>query len=79
MWFKDVAPTTELRKWYSHDPAKWEEFKSRYMAELKEQEALIMFMLMTLPSHKVTLLYGSHEPEKNNATVLKEFLEKMTS
>ncbi len=72
LWLKDIAPSNELRKWYSHDPRKWPEFKKRYSKELKDKKNQIKL----IPKSKnVTLLYGAKDEEHNNAVVLKEFLE----
>jgi uncharacterized protein YeaO (DUF488 family) len=78
MWCKELAPSSRLRKWYAQDPAKWQEFKARYMAELEEQGVLIIFMLMTLPSHTVTLVSAGAEKEMDDLVVLKEYLEKVS-
>lgn len=74
-WFKELAPTTELRKWYSHDPAKWKEFKKRYRAELKGKEAILEGLKAQARKGTVTLVFSSRETELNNAEALKEILE----
>jgi uncharacterized protein YeaO (DUF488 family) len=72
-WLKDVAPSTELRKWFGHDPKKWPEFRRRYFAELRSnRDALEPILKEKGP---VTLLYSSHDTEHNNAVALKDFLE----
>ncbi|HEX6546857.1 MAG TPA: DUF488 domain-containing protein [Bryobacteraceae bacterium] len=73
-WIKDAAPSTELRKWFSHDPAKWEEFRRRYFEELKERRAALQPILDASKNGPVTLIYSSHDTEHNNAVALKEFL-----
>lgn len=73
-WIKDAAPSTELRKWFSHDPAKWEEFRRRYFDELKERRAALQPILDAAQKGPVTLIYSSHDEEHNNAVALKEFL-----
>lgn len=73
-WLKELAPSTELRKWYSHDPAKWKEFKKRYRAELKGKEALLDALKAEALKGNVTLVFSSRETELNNAEALKEFL-----
>lgn len=78
LWLKDIAPSTELRKWFGHDPAKWNEFKKRYHAELKENSEAVSKMMDTLKNGKVTLVYGAKDEEHNDAVVLKEYLEKNT-
>ena len=74
-WLKDVAPSTELRKWFSHDPAKWGEFQRRYRAELEHQPQLWKPLLSAARNRTITLVFSSHDVEHNNAVVLKEFLE----
>ena len=73
-WIKDVAPSTELRKWFSHDPARWEEFRRRYFDELKEHRPALNPILDAAQTGPVTLIYSSHDTEHNNAVALKEFL-----
>jgi uncharacterized protein YeaO (DUF488 family) len=71
-WLKDAAPSTELRKWFAHDPAKWQEFRRRYFAELdRAPEAWAPLA----HSRTVTLLYSSHDSEHNNAVALKDYVE----
>lgn len=75
-WEKEVGPSQELRKWFGHDPEKWESFRKKYLAELKVSDA-IGHLVEELRQHKtVTLIYGAHDAEHNNAVVLQEFLEK---
>ncbi len=73
-WLKDVAPSVNLRKWFNHDPARWNEFRKRYFAELKENQSSWLPILEAASRGTVTLIYSSHDPEHNNAVVLKEFL-----
>ncbi len=73
-WNKEIAPSTELRKWFDHDPAKWEEFRVRYLAELKENK-LGAELLKGMKHKRLTLIYGARDPEHNQAVVLKEYLE----
>lgn len=73
-WLKDVAPTTALRKWFSHDPAKWEEFSRRYSAELTGNPDAWQPIIEAARQGNVTLIYSSHDMEHNNAVVLKQFL-----
>jgi len=75
VWLKDVAPSTELRKWFSHDPKKWTEFRRRYQAELKQHEEALEPILQAARHGTVTLLYSSHDTEHNNAVVLREYME----
>lgn len=78
-WLKEVAPSTELRKWFSHDPAKWSEFRRRYRAELSTRSELWKPLFETARRSTTTLVYSSHDTEHNNAVVLKEFLESKMS
>ncbi|MGB0911748.1 MAG: DUF488 domain-containing protein [Nitrospirales bacterium] len=75
IWLKDIAPSTDLRKWFSHDPLKWKEFKIRYFAELGTQEALLMEIIARMNNEQVTFVYSSKEERFNNAVALKEYLE----
>ena len=75
-WLKDVAPSPELRQWYSHDPAKWPEFQRRYTEELKQHPAAWQPILEAARRGNVTLLYSARDTERNSALVLKSFLER---
>ena len=74
-WLKDVAPSTELRKWFSHDPAKYEQFRHRYYKELDGHPEAWQPILAAARKGTVTLLYSSHDAEHNNAVALKGYLE----
>lgn len=74
-WLKDIGPSAELRKWYSHDPAKWFEFKRRYWSELENQKEIIDRLKKESEEGKVTFLFGSTEEKLNSATALKEYIE----
>ncbi len=75
-WLKDVAPSTELRRWFGHDPAKWVEFQHRYRAELDKNPKAWQPLVEASKRGLVTLLYSSHDTEHNNAVVLKSYLEE---
>ncbi len=75
-WLKDVAPSTELRKWFSHDPAKWPQFQQRYFAELDSMPEAYAHILAAARHGTVTLIYSSHDTEHNNAAALKEYLDR---
>ncbi len=76
-WVREIAPSDHLRKWYNHDPGKWEDFKRLYEKELADKQQLFKELLLLEAEHKtLTLLYSSKEREINNAVALKEFLEK---
>jgi uncharacterized protein YeaO (DUF488 family) len=74
LWLKDVAPSTELRKWFAHDPAKWPEFVTRYQAELAHNEALSELKALASEGD-ITLVYAAKDEEHNEAQVLKGILE----
>lgn len=74
-WLKEVAPSTELRKWFGHDPEKWPEFRKRYAEELKLHPEAWKPLLERARRGRVTLLYSSHDVEHNNAVALKKFLD----
>ncbi len=74
-WLKDAAPSHDLRHWYSHDPAKWEEFCRRYFAELDANPTAWTPLLEAARSGDITLLYSSRETEINNAAALKRYLD----
>jgi uncharacterized protein YeaO (DUF488 family) len=74
-WLKDVAPSTKLRKWYSHDPAKWAKFKERYWVELEDKKALLSKLATESSKRNITFLFGSKEEKLNSATALKELIE----
>jgi len=75
LWVKNLAPSTELRKWYSHDPEKWQEFKTRYFYELNNNSDEINSLLDQINNETVTFVFGSKEQHLNNAAALKEYLE----
>lgn len=75
LWLKDVAPSTALRKWFAHDPAKWREFQKRYHAELTAAPDAVAQLKDVIRQHKlVTLVYGAKDEEHNQAVALKAFL-----
>lgn len=73
-WLKEVAPSTELRKWFGHEPERWTEFQRRYKAELRANPAAWKSLLDATREGTVTLLYSAHDTEHNGAIVLREFL-----
>jgi uncharacterized protein YeaO (DUF488 family) len=75
-WLKDIAPSDNLRKWFGHDPEKWEEFQRRYEAELDNRQEVWKVILKADESGSVTLIYGARDEQHNNAVVLREYLEK---
>ena len=75
-WLKEAGPSTELRKWFSHDPAKWDEFRKRYVHELTANPGAWEPILQAAQHGTVTLIYSSHDTEHNNAVALKDFLNR---
>ena len=76
LWLKDIAPSTELRKWFGHDPDKWKEFKKRYHQELKNNKEQVSILYEQLKKRRVTLVYGAKDEQHNEALVLKEWLNR---
>jgi uncharacterized protein YeaO (DUF488 family) len=76
-WLKEVAPSDKLRRWFGHDPAKWEEFRRRYFAELDGNRDAWEIILREARRGRVTLIYSSHDQEHNNAVALKEYLDRL--
>jgi uncharacterized protein YeaO (DUF488 family) len=77
VWVKEIAPSTELRRWYGHDPNKWTEFKSRYAAELEANPGQVEEILEEVREGIVTFLYSSKEEQLNNAVALKDYIESI--
>ena len=76
LWLKEIAPSDALRKWFSHDPDKWQEFKKRYKKELEDRQDVIEDLNKAAQMETVTLLYAAKDTERNNAVVLKEIIEE---
>lgn len=74
-WAKDVAPSTELRKWFGHDPERWDEFQSRYRKELKGNHALDELVERS-QSKRITLVYGAHDELHNQAVLLQKVIDE---
>lgn len=75
LWLKDVAPSTELRKWFGHDQAKWQAFKHRYFLELETKPDVVSRLHDKVEKGRVTLLFAAKDTECNHARALKEYLE----
>jgi len=75
LWLKEVAPSTELRKWFGHDPAKWKQFQIRYRKELRESKNALDLLKEKCKGRIVTLVYGARDEEHNEALVLKRLLQ----
>ena len=76
LWLKEIAPTTELRKWFGHDPEKWNEFKKKYVAELKKNKETVSILKEKIKEGTVTILYGARDEEHNEALVILDFLDE---
>lgn len=75
-WLKEIAPNHELRKWFQHDPQKWEEFQKRYFRELDQRPEVVAELLTKAKEGTVTLLYAARDEQFNNARALQIYLEK---
>ena len=75
LWLKDVAPSPKLRKWFGHEPAKWEEFERRYWKELEDHPDEVGLLRKKARAGRVTLVYGAKDEQHNAAVALKAFLE----
>ncbi len=75
LWLKEVAPSPELRKWFGHDPAKWEQFQKRYWKELEEKDEAVRELKQKGKQGTVTLVYAARDEDHNGALALKRFLE----
>lgn len=76
-WLKEIAPSTALRKWFSHDPTKWAQFKNKYAAELKEHRGEVEKLARESRKQSVTLVFGAKDTAHNNALALKEYIEEL--
>jgi uncharacterized protein YeaO (DUF488 family) len=74
-WLKDLAPSTELRQWFGHDPQKWDEFRKRYFRELDAHPQEVQRLREKMRPGPLTIVFGSKEERFNNAAALKEYLE----
>lgn len=79
LWLREIGPSTALRKWFNHDPARWTEFQRRYHAELKEKTALLATIKKQAKTSPVTLLYSAKDKQHNQAVALQSFFLKRTS
>ena len=77
LWLKEIAPSTELRKWFGHDPEKWTSFRRRYETELRHNGDLLKLLKQKAREGTVTLVYGARDQKHNEALVLKQFLGKV--
>jgi uncharacterized protein YeaO (DUF488 family) len=80
LWLKEVAPSTELRKWFSHDPSRWKDFCKKYKQELtnnEEKRKALMELVKLASRENLTLIYSAKDKEHNNAVVLKKLVESL--
>ena len=73
-WMKDISPSTELRKWFGHDPARWDEFRDRYAVELNRHSDQMKELRELARKGPITLVYSAHDEVHNNAVVLRDFI-----
>lgn len=78
LWLKDVAPSTELRQWFNHDPSRWSEFRRRYKAELQQKKDVLDALSKKTRQETVSFVYGARDERHNAALVLKSFIESQT-
>lgn len=76
LWLKDLAPSTDLRKWFGHDPEKWDEFLKRYWSELGEKGDLLKLLKHRTTEGNVTFVFAAKDMERNSAVALKQYLEE---
>ncbi len=76
LWLKEIAPSTELRQWYGHNPVRWPQFRKRYWAELKSQSDMLALLKYVIEEKVVTFVYAAADEERNSALALKELLER---
>lgn len=75
LWLKEIAPSNDLRKWFGHDPAKWDEFRKRYAQELDNSPEIVKQLSNLVEEQPVTLIYGAKNEQFNQAVALKEYLD----
>ena len=76
LWLKDIAPSTELRKWFGHDSNKWTEFRKRYFRELAKNPEAVAELRQQINRRAVTLVFGANDEQHNNAVALKDYVER---
>jgi uncharacterized protein YeaO (DUF488 family) len=74
-WAREIAPSDDLRRWFDHDPRRWDEFQRRYRAELRDREQALDTLARRVDEGRVTLVYGARDGQHNNAVVLRDVLE----
>ena len=73
-WLKDIAPSNDLRKWFGHDPERWQEFHRRYTAELKVHHDILVKLAETARQQRITLVFGARDEQHNQAVVIRDYL-----
>jgi uncharacterized protein YeaO (DUF488 family) len=76
LWLKEIAPSTELRKWFGHDIRKWKRFRGRYQTEIRRNADLLILLKRKAQDGLITLVYAARDERHNEALVLKQFLER---
>ena len=76
-WYKEVAPSPELRRWFAHDPARWPEFRRRYRAELRSNAEDVARLAKLCAGHRVTFVFAARDEAMNSAVVLREYLARL--
>lgn len=76
LWLKEIAPTGDLRKWFSHDPKKWPEFQKRYIRELRDNHKAVSQLAAMTQKGTITLLYAAKDEEHNEAIIIKDFVNR---
>ncbi len=79
VWMKDIAPSSSLRKWFNHDPAKWEEFIKKYFQELDASQEPVQKLFALAKKGRLTLVFSARDTEHNNAVVLRMYLQVLMS
>jgi len=74
-WIKEIAPTAALRSWFGHDPQRWPEFRERYFKELRSNNDPVARLVSLMSGGPVTLLFAAHDPDRNNAIALAEYIK----
>lgn len=77
LWLREAAPSTELRRWFHSDRSRWDEFRERYLEELARHEVELATLAAKAQDERVTLVFSAKEEGRNNAVVLKEYLESL--
>lgn len=77
LWLKDIAPSKELRQWFNHDPGKWQEFRKRYLSELRHNRHVAEQLLEAAGNRNITLLFAARDREHNQAVVIREYLKRL--